>query len=202
MGAAADCETIGAGFLGQPVNTLTTLAFVVAGLVLIGLRPDRRWVGLGLVATGVGSFLFHGPMPPGAEWAHDVSLAWLIAIVAGIGSRWERLTHLPTLLAMAVVFAIVPVVADPVAIVLAAAAALTILGRDRSRPVLAPLLLLAAVAVYGRLGAAGGPLCDPGSVLQPHGVWHVGSALAGTWLAVAYSGSAPPAPRQGGNPLQ
>ncbi|HSJ82182.1 MAG TPA: hypothetical protein VLA91_00045 [Acidimicrobiia bacterium] len=187
MGAAADCETIGAGFLGQPVNTLTTLAFVVAGVVLVGLRPDRRWVGIGLVATGVGSFLFHGPMPPGSEWAHDVTLAWLIALVAGIGSRWERLTHLPTLLALAVVFAIVPVVADPVAVVMTGLALLTVLRRDRSRTVLAPLLLLAAVAVYGRLGATGGPLCDPGSVLQSHGVWHVGSALAVAWWAVGYS---------------
>jgi hypothetical protein len=187
MGAAADCETIGAGFLGQPVNTLTTLAFVLAGVVLIGLRPDRRWVGIGLAATGVGSFLFHGPMPPGGEWAHDVTLAWLIAIVSGIGSRWERLTHFPTLLVMAVVFGIVPVVADPVAFVMTGLALLTILRRDRSRPILAPLLLLAAVAVYGRLGATGGPLCDPGSVLQPHGVWHVGSALAVAWWAVAYS---------------
>jgi hypothetical protein len=202
MGAAADCETIGAGFLGQPVNTLTTLAFVVAGVVLIGLRPDRRWVGIGLVATGVGSFLFHGPMPPGSEWAHDVTLAWLIAIVAGIGSRWEPLTHLPALVVLAVAFAVFPILADPVAVVIAAVAALTILRRDRSRPVLAPLLLLAAVAVYGRLGATGGPLCDPGSVLQPHGVWHVGSALAGVWLAVAYSGAASTTPRQAGDPLQ
>jgi len=187
MGAAADCETIGAGFLGQPVNTLTTLAFVVAGVVLIGLRPDRRWVGIGLVATGVGSFLFHGPMPPGSEWAHDVTLAWLIAIVAGIGSRWERLTRLPALVVLAVAFAVFPILADPVAIVMTGLALLTVLRGDRSRSVLAPLLLLATVAVYGRLGATGGPLCDPESVLQPHGVWHVGSALAVSWWAVTYS---------------
>jgi hypothetical protein len=187
MGAAADCETIGAGVLGQPVNTLTTLAFLVAGVVLIGLRPERRWVGIGLVATGVGSFLFHGPMPAGSEWAHDLTLAWLIAIVAGIGSRWEHLTHLPALVVLAAAFAIAPVVADPVAVVMTGLALITVFRRDRSRPVLAPLLLLAAVAVYGRMGATGGPLCDPGSVLQPHAVWHVGSALAVAWWAVAYS---------------
>ncbi|HSK06915.1 MAG TPA: hypothetical protein VK990_05295 [Acidimicrobiia bacterium] len=187
MGAAADCETIGAGFLGQPVNSLTTIAFLVAGVVLIGLRPGRKWVGIGLAVTGLGSFLFHGPMPPGSEWAHDVSLAWLITMVAGLDSRWERLTRLPALLALAVVFAVFPVAADPVAVVLTALAVLAILSRDRSRPVLASLLLLAALAVFGRLGATGGPLCDPGSVFQAHGVWHLGAASTGAWLALVYA---------------
>lgn len=188
MGAAADCELIGPGFLGQPVNSLTTFAFVVAGAVLIVVRPDRRWVGIGLAATGVGSFLFHGPMPPGSEWAHDVTLAWLIAIVAGIGSRWERYSRFPVLVFLAIAFAMVPVIADPVALVMTALALLTVLKHDRSLPVLAPLLLLAVVAGYGRLGATGAPLCDPESILQPHGVWHIGSALAVAWWAVAYSG--------------
>lgn len=188
MGAAADCELIGPGFLGQPVNSLTTFAFVVAGAMLIVVRPDRRWVGIGLAATGVGSFLFHGPMPPGSEWAHDVTLAWLIAIVAGIGSRWERYSRLPALVVLALAFAVVPAMADPVAFALTALALLTVLRSDRSRPVMAPLLLLAVVAGYGRLGSTGGPLCDPESILQPHGVWHIGSALAVAWWAVAYSG--------------
>jgi hypothetical protein len=188
MGAAADCELIGSGFLGQPVNSLTTFAFVVAGTVLIVARPDRRWVGIGLAATGVGSFLFHGPMPPGSEWAHDVTLAWLIAIVAGIGSRWERYSRFPALVVLAIAFAMVPVIADPVAVVMTALALLTVLRHDRSRPVLAPLLVLAVVAGYGRLGATGAPLCDPESILQPHGVWHIGSALAVAWWAIAYSG--------------
>lgn len=188
MGAAADCEIIGPGFLGQPVNSLTTFAFVVAGAVLIVVRPDRRWVGIGLAATGMGSFLFHGPMPPGSEWAHDVTLAWLIAIVAGIGSRWERHSRFPALVVLAIAFATVPVIADPVAFVMTVLALLTVLRHDRSRPVLAPLLVLAVVAGYGRLGATGAPLCDPESILQPHGVWHIGSALAVAWWAVAYSG--------------
>jgi hypothetical protein len=187
MGAAADCETIGAGFLGQPVNTLTTIALLVTGVVIMSLRPDRRWVGLGLAATGIGSFLFHGPMPPGSEWAHDVTLVWLISLVAGIGARWEHFTHLPALLVLAVALALFPVVADPVAVVMTAVALLRILRRDRSGFAMAPLLLLAVVALYGRLGATGGPLCDPSSIFQPHAVWHLSSALAVVWWALAYS---------------
>ena len=40
-------------------------------------------------------------------------------------------------------------------------------------------------AVVGRLGATGGPLCDPGSWLQPHGLWHISAAAALGWWAVA-----------------
>ena len=40
MGAAADCEAVGAGFFGQPINTLTTLGFVAAGIIVINLLID------------------------------------------------------------------------------------------------------------------------------------------------------------------
>ncbi|MGH8948332.1 MAG: hypothetical protein ACRDXF_05675, partial [Acidimicrobiia bacterium] len=71
-------------------------------------------------------------------------------------------------------------------------ALLSILRSDRSPAALAPLLLLAVVAVFGRLGATGGPLCDPGSLLQPHAVWHLGSALAVAWWALARVGTQSP----------
>jgi len=185
VGAAADCEAIGAGFLGQPVNALTTIGFVVAGIVVMVRRKDMAWIGIGLIATGTGSFLFHGPIPPGNEWAHDVTLAWLVVLIGGWRTRWERLTHLPALLALGLIMALVPVLADPLTIALTLVALVTILRRDRSPTPLAPLLLLAAVAVFGRLGATGGPLCDPESLLQPHGVWHLGAAFAVTWWALA-----------------
>jgi hypothetical protein len=49
---------------------------------------------------------------------------------------------------------------------------------------LGPLALLAVVAVIGRLGATGGPLCDPDSLWQPHGLWHVGAAVVVVWWAL------------------
>ncbi len=184
MGAAADCEIIGSGFLGQPVNALSSLAFVAAGVIVLIRRPALRWVGFGLVATGIGSFLFHGPMPPASEWAHDVSLAWLIAIVGGIGMRWERLTRLTALVVLGTAFAVAPDIADPVAIALTLVALVSVLRADRSPAALAPLGLLGIVAIYVRLGATGGPLCDPDSALQPHAVWHLGAAAAVTWWAL------------------
>ncbi len=180
MGAAADCEVIAGGLLGQPANTLTTLAFVLAGVAVIVGRPRAGWVGAGLVATGLGSFLFHGPMPPGSEWAHDVSLAWLLTLVAGIATHWEGHSRIPALIVLGVVFAVVPPVADPTAAVLAVVVVVSLLRRDW-RAAWGPLLLLGTVAVLGRLGATGGPLCHPDSWLQPHGLWHLGSAGAVLW---------------------
>jgi hypothetical protein len=189
MGAAADCEAITAGFLGQPVNALTTFGFVIAGGYVIARRPERRWVGIALIATGVGSFLFHGPMPAGNEWAHDVTLTWLIVVVAGTGTQLERYTRLPALLVIGALFAFAPALADPIGVGVTIVAVISVLrGRDRSA--LPPLLLLGAVAILGRLGATGGPLCDPTSLFQPHGVWHLGAAVAVAWWALAVPAAA------------
>lgn len=183
MGALRDCEEVAHFFLGQPVNSLTALAFVVGGVVIVW-RSDHNWVGIAAIATGVGSFLFHGPMPPFSEWVHDVTLAWLLLVVASHGRSWEKWAHLPGLLIVAAVIA-VPGTGDPVGVALAALAFVLLLMNDRSTATIGPLLLLVVVAVIGRLGATGGPLCDPASPWQPHGLWHLGAAVAVTWWALA-----------------
>lgn len=183
MGAFADCELIGPGILGQPVNTLTTLPFLLLGGWLSS-NARSRWVGVALMATGAGSFVFHGPMPTWGEWAHDVALAWLIATIAGQGTRWERWSRLPALAALAALFAAFPIAADPVAVALAVIVGAAILVRRPPAAELMPLGLLAVVAFLGRLGSTGGPLCDPSSILQLHGLWHIGAAVAVTWWTV------------------
>jgi len=178
-GAAADCESIRSGLWGQPVNSATTLVFVGVGLWLLRSRP---WTGTALVATGLGSFLFHGPMPSGNEWAHDFTLVWLLAVMAGEGTRFEKLSRLPGLVIIAVTTAVLPITADPIAVVLTVAILWFAIQR---RPVpLGPLLLIGVAGIYGRLGATGGLLCDPASIWQPHAVWHLGAAAAVGWLGL------------------
>jgi hypothetical protein len=146
MGALRDCEAFTSALLGQPVNTLTCVAFLVGGVV-IWRRSERRMVAIGMVATGVGSMLFHGPNPPYAQLAHDITLWFLVGVV------------------------IVSIGFD--------------LTRGGSwRGLLGPALLLGTVAIMGRLGATGNPLCNPESIWQPHGLWHIGAATAVTWWAV------------------
>ena len=192
MGAAADCESIGAGLFRQPVNSITTLAFVAGGIWVVTRRPDRLWVGVAVMATGVGSLLFHGPMPVGAEWAHDVTLAWLMLVVAGTGSRREKATQIPGLLVLGVLFGFLPAIADPVAVTFAVVAVVVRIRLDRSWHTWGALSLLATSAIVGRLGATGGPLCDPNSLLQPHGLWHVASATAVVWWATGTDSYSPP----------
>jgi len=186
MGAAADCEAIGVGLFRQPVNSLTTLAFVVAGIVVIIRRPDRRWVGGALVATGVGSFMFHGPMPPGSEWAHDVTLAWLLLVVAAEGTRWAEWSRIPGLLALSLLFWLLPAAGDPIAVALTILALISVLRADRSARTWAAVSLLAVSGALGRLGATGWPWCEPDSTLQLHGLWHLAAAAAVTiWVLMA-----------------
>lgn len=182
MGAAVDCEVIGSGLLGQPVNALSSLALVVAGLMVA--RRDR-WVAAALVATGVGSFLFHGPLAPGGEWVHDASLAWLVLIVAmrsrGLAHRYGAFG----LAAIGPLFLVAPAVADPVTVVLVIVTLWLILSDGRGLDAVGPVVLLGSSALIGRLGATGGPWCDPGSLVQTHGLWHIGAAVAVAWWAIA-----------------
>ncbi|HEX6286434.1 MAG TPA: hypothetical protein VFZ80_03035 [Acidimicrobiia bacterium] len=146
MGALRDCEAVSDSLLGQPVNSLTTLAFMAAGVV-VWRMTERHWVAVGLMATGLGSFLFHGPMPSYAQLAHDVTLWFLVVVVV-------------------------------------ASIVVEFRSTGEWRHLVGPGLLLAVVAIVGRLGATGNPLCDPDSLLQPHGLWHIGSATAVAWWAL------------------
>jgi hypothetical protein len=192
IGAEVDCEHIGQTWLGQPVNSLTTLGFVVCGLVIATRRPERVWVGVAVVATGFGSFLFHGPMPAGSQWVHDVTLAWLLVVVPGVGTRWDGWVKLPGLILLGAVFALASGLADPFTVSLTAISVVVLLKRDRSLATYGPLTLLVLSAGLGRLGATGWPLCDPDSLLQPHGIWHLASAAAVMWWALSAPGPTRP----------
>lgn len=183
MRVLRDCERILDSVLGQPANTLTAFAFVFAGVLIIR-RSRLRWVGIALAATGVGSILFHGPMPPYSEWAHDVTLAWFLLTVAGVGRSWESWTRIPGVAALGATFAFLPPAGEPVIVGLTVLALLALVTQDRSWATFGPLLLLGVSSVVGRLGATGGPLCNPESLLQPHALWHLGSAFAVAWWSI------------------
>jgi hypothetical protein len=54
------CERLDASFWAEPVNALTNLAFVLAGLLLLRqTQSPARLLGLLITLIGVGSFLFH-----------------------------------------------------------------------------------------------------------------------------------------------
>jgi hypothetical protein len=184
MGAAVDCEAIGSGLLGQPVNSLSSLALVVAGLVVLS---RDRWVAGALAATGIGSFLFHGPLVPGGEWIHDVTLAWLILVVALRSRGLVRRFGAVGLAAPAIVFFVAPSIADPLTVALVVVTLSLLVTDGRRFDTLGPVALLAVSAIVGRLGATGGPWCDPDSIVQTHALWHAGAAVAVGWWAIGYA---------------
>jgi hypothetical protein len=146
----SDCERIRDGWLAQPVNALTSLAFVgAAGVVLARTwRPAQarhaEVVGYTavLALVGAGSVAFHGPQPPGAQAMHDVPIPVLIGLAVGTPLVRARRGS------------------DPAP------------GWSRGRGGHLAAMIAAALAAYAG-GRTGAPTCAPDSPLQLHGAWHV-----------------------------
>lgn len=85
-----DCELIREGLAAQPVNTVSSLAFIVAAVV-----AWRRHLpgALALVLVGVGSVLFHGAPSPVSSFVHDAGLVLAIAVAGS--AMWAKRTRLP-----------------------------------------------------------------------------------------------------------
>lgn len=201
-GPAADCERLLDGFVRQPANAVSSLAFVGAGLAVLLVARRGKRVGAasyslaaGLTLTGLGSASFHGPGGPLAEWAHDASLLWLLFLLLMVEMSRRapaggiRPTTAVASAAIAGMLALLPGVAMPAAGITAAAVILLALGVERSsrsprQPIDLPALGLLAIGILiFLLSRTGGPLCTPDGLLQGHAAWHV-LAAAGIALHV------------------
>lgn len=155
---STDCERIRPGLVAQPVNTVTSLAFVAAAGAT-ALRSRRRGARYGateiayttlLALVGVGSVAFHGPQPRGAKVLHDAPIAGLLALAAAtpVVRRARGRTALPG-------------------------------WTPRRGAVLTGVAAAAGAAFAG--GRTSAPTCCPDCALQLHGLWHV---LAATGFAL------------------
>jgi heme A synthase len=212
----SDCELIDAGdFLAQPVNSLTSLAYVAFGIWVISRCKSRSELGrftptvfgLLLVAVGIGSVAFHGPQPVGARFLHDFPIALALLFIVSVdlirlGVLGER-KAVRMSLAVAAIVALVTAGAPDIALLLSApliggaviAEVMVYRRVDRRQPGSRRVLarrgamvgVLAVAGVLNLLGRTDGALCDPDSVLQLHGLWHVLTALIfGLWAAVTF----------------
>lgn len=199
-GTGPGCEVLADGFLQEPVSAVTSLAYVVAALVVLHLArrrsgtPAVRGYAALVAGVGLGSFVQHGPDPAWSDLAHDLPLAAVLCLVAADGVAALRGRErvwwwwvAPTA-ALVPAILLVPRPADAAQAVVAAVAVVVTLLRaraaahDRAR-VLAAVGLLAVGSLVGTLSRAGGPLCDPESLWQGHGLWHLLSAAALVVLA-------------------
>lgn len=195
----SDCEEWRPGLLHQPVNSLSSLAYTVAG-VWVATRPatDRASqvagsiFGGAVIGTGVGSLLYHGPQWPGSAFVHDAAIASAVLFIAvddlALLRGWtirRQMTAYGTVVAVACLFvAVIPASSGTVAALsaMSAVAVEVVLARHGQRVstrmalVLAGILLAAGLA--GLAGRAGSPLCRPRSLLQSHALWHALTAVA------------------------
>jgi len=202
----SDCEHIGQGLLAQPANTLSSFAYVVAGALLLWRAFARRSpphvatlvYAVTVLGVGVGSVAFHGPMPAWGRFAHDFSIAAVLAFVIGYDVALARgATVGRGLVIFSVVGAVCAVVlagwpdaangldallvAGAVAAELAATRSPTGRAAGNARVWILAAGVLTIGAVVNALGRTDAPLCDANSPVQLHAVWHVATAFV-LWL--------------------
>jgi hypothetical protein len=199
----SDCEHIGQGLLAQPANTLSSLAYLVAGAMLLwralaagpGARVAPTVFALTVAGVGVGSGAFHGPTPGWGRFAHDLSIAAVLAFFIGYGATLARRAPVSTGLAIfgalvgasAIVLAASPDASNALVAVLVIGAAGAEVAAARSPAgraagygapwVVGGGAALAIGALLNALGRTDAPLCDPHSLVQLHAVWHVLTAF-------------------------
>ena len=201
-----DCEAIDTGWLAQPVNANSSLAYTVAGLACViwaarARTTERlvRWLFvIGMVATGIGSFLYHGPQTTGDQFAHDVTFLAVLGVIGiadvtsgfrvASSTMWAALALL--LAAIIVTLVAWPGVTNAVMIGCVALVAVgdIVLFRGHSRRSVPYAVFAASMALalgLFLLGRTGAPLCDPETFAQGHAGWHVLGAAGLVAYAVA-----------------
>jgi hypothetical protein len=103
--AVSDCERIRPGLIGQPMNTVSSLAFVAAAVPIARrARRERSWVWAGVAAAaaveGIGSVAYHGPGGRAGKAVHDVGLVALATTMAAARLREARRPPRPGALAL------------------------------------------------------------------------------------------------------
>jgi 1-acyl-sn-glycerol-3-phosphate acyltransferase len=155
-------------------------------------------------AEGIGSWLYHGAASDVSQFLHDVPLIGALGFVAGwhvgrLGDRADRGSLVGLAVGLAVssaVWAFAPGATNiAVGVAVAVITIASIVARRRSMTAVWswPLLGLGALALgMWALGTPGSPACDPDSWLQPHGLWHVLTAIVAlAWVDRAYAAADP-----------
>ena len=161
--AESDCERLHAGWLAQPANAVSSLAYVAVGLWLLWRsrrgrtrRSQRAALSVGgtaMAAVGLGSFAYHGPQPGWADLLHNGSIMALVAVLA----------------------------AETAVLVRAGAWRAAV---PAGKAAAAWMALAVPAHLVGRSGSA---LCHPAAPWQPHAAWHLLSAVALGFVVLACS---------------
>ena len=206
----SDCELRDDWWLEQDVNAWTSLGYLVAGVLLAWevhrSRLPRAVYGLAAVvaAEGIGSFAYHGAASDVSQFLHDVPLIGALCFIAGwhvgrLGGNADAgsLVGLTLgLVASTAMWAFAPDATNgAVAVAIVVIVVSSLLARRRRMTAVWswPLLALGALAVsMWTLGTPESWACDAESWLQPHGLWHILTAVVAlAWVDRAYGAADP-----------
>jgi hypothetical protein len=201
--AAGDCEALRPGWLAQPVNALTSLGYLAAGVDLLartrrseGPAGVARLFAALLVANGLGGVAFHGPGDAPAKWLHDVSLTGTLSfmalhdlvVLARLRDRHHLAATAAALIGLGAGLAMRPGRVNHVSAMAGAAVGgfeLAVLATGRAgggsperRARRRAAWLMAAATAVNLPTQTGAPWCRPGSLVQGHGAWHLLTAAA------------------------
>jgi len=198
------CEAIAAGPVAQPANAWSSLAFVLAGLVIahwpglagaggsrsrMAVEPlYRQLFGYALVATGLGSHFYHASLTFAGQVADMTGMYLVItfALLYCVGGASRSSTVIAYGLGNAALMWFQVNFPDLRRYVFGALVLSVLLLESRRRRANRKWLWKGAAAlglgfVFWVLDITRA-LCAPGSIVQGHAAWHVLGALAGWFL--------------------
>lgn len=198
------CEAVSGGTLAQPVNSVTSLAFVVAGVAAWLRRTDvgprtverRLIIGLGLVLVvlGVSSFLYHATLSYAGQVV-DIAGMYLLGTLLATGALVRRRLLHPGVAVVGYVvvnalLAVIQYVAPDTrrilfAVVLMPGIFLELAPSVRTRAIEISLGCIGLGYVLWLLDSWG-TWCDSESIWQGHGAWHILGAAAAYLLVDHY----------------
>ncbi len=183
--------------VAQDVNTWSSIAYVVAGAVMVLLvicsRLPRAVLALAVASMleGIGSALFHGGSSDLGQYLHDVPLGattgfmagWQVALLVWPGRDREGKAALLGWTAGVIVSSVATSYAATnvaVGVITTVIVASEVMTRRRGATAVwtGGLVGLGALAIgMWMVGRSRSTLCYSQAWLQPHGAWHVLSAM-------------------------
>jgi hypothetical protein len=192
------------------VNAVSSLAFALSGfgILLWATRATgherllRIIFGTAMIATGIGSYLFHGYDNRFAQFAHDITFLvtiWILAVINVSEVRsWNRTVGWGVVGIGVAVFTVALVIGPGITNVITILVTVALVASDVTLERVggisrlwwvASLVAMTVAVVFFLLGRTGGIFCDPEGLIQGHGLWHVMGALALTLYFIATSRS-------------
>lgn len=211
------CEMPRTGaLLLQPANSLSSLGFVFAGILMILLARSRNWMsafpplsasvlGVAAIIVGIGSVLLHATLTLWGQF-FDVLGMYLVSgffLVSAL-AKWQRIPDRRAMIYYALLctalvaalyalpevrrwlFALILVIAIIIELVFAR----PMRPRVRTGYYVAGLVANIVAFTIWNLDQRG-QLCSPESLMQGHAIWHLLGAIA-LWFAFLYYRSEQP----------